>query len=190
MAVLGLAVFLVAFPVWITVDAWRFPRSAWQVAGHRRWIWRALPVSLVGSAFLPFGVWWFRSLVLAADGSCIPYLVKVRPMLRLAGLMETEPRRRRAGRLAPPIRIEAQAPQPAKRNLSSWLNPYDEILVGYNRNQPRVVAVNRRGEEYVLFAKPTWEETLEARDRVSDDLLRMGLDRWRRFYGAPSDFLD
>lgn len=82
--------FLVAFPIWIAVDAWRFPAHAWQVAGQRQWVWRVLPLALIGIALLPFGVWWFRSLVLAADACCIPYLAKVRPTLGLARFMETD----------------------------------------------------------------------------------------------------
>lgn len=71
----------IVLPIVTLVDAWRFPARAWRVTGQPRWLWALLPVCLLGVAFVPFGDWWFRALLLAADASCVLYLVKVRPML-------------------------------------------------------------------------------------------------------------
>ncbi|MDQ3896427.1 MAG: hypothetical protein M3326_04085 [Actinomycetota bacterium] len=189
---MAVAFLLVALPLGLAIDAWRFPGRAWRVAGHRRWVWRTVPALLVGVAVLPFGAWWFRSFVLAADATCVAYLAKVRPTLRLDSFLDREPP---PGLLAHPspstISIEARPAQPRKwSRLLSVVAPYDTLLLGSVGTQPHVVAVNGQGGTHVLFAKPTWEAAIEARDRVRDDLLRMGLDEWRRFYGVPADFVD
>lgn len=184
------AVWLVGGPILIGLDAWRFRGDAWKVAGHRQWLWKLLPISLVAVAFLPLGVWWFRSMILAADASCVPYLVKVRPMLRLASVFEEDRRpTARHGPAAATVRVEAQpAPRPVKSRLLYWFFGSGSVS-GVDDYLPRVVAVNHRGDERVLFTKATWEEALEASGRVKDDLLGMGLERWRGYYGVPTDFL-
>ncbi|MDQ6836782.1 MAG: hypothetical protein M3137_00170 [Actinomycetota bacterium] len=145
----------------------------------------------MGIAFLPFGVWWFRVVVLAADASCVAYAVRVRPMLRLARVLDDDVQPDHHDGAATSIyRIEAH---PADRSLKSRMMSSLDLfgfLADSDRRQARVVAVNGRGEERVLFVKATWEEALEARDRVHDDLLRLSLERWRGRYGVPGDFLD
>jgi hypothetical protein len=64
-----------------------------------------------------------------------------------------------------------------------------EANLGSGETRPRVVAVNGRGERRVLFTQDSWDDAVAARDRVQDDLLRMGIEAWRDFYRVPSDFL-
>lgn len=186
----AVAFLLVGCPILITADAWRFPARAWRVAGSRRWLWTVLPTLLVGAAFVPFGDWWFRSLVLAADASCVPYLAKVRPMLCLdCALDVAEEADHHDGAGTTIARIEAHPAHQTKRSsLISSFAPYG--VQDSERSQPHVVAVNGFGQERVLFLKTTWDEAVEAKDRVEDDLQRMGLEQWKQFYGVPNDFAE
>jgi hypothetical protein len=82
--VLGIVVALVAFPVWAGGDALVRPRSAWATVGHHKavWVLGTAPPPVLALAFASAG--WFRAIVLAADVVAYAYMVKVRPLVRLA----------------------------------------------------------------------------------------------------------
>jgi hypothetical protein len=80
----AIVVVLVAFPLWASVDALARPRAAWSTAGYHRavWVLATGPPVVVALAMASTG--WFRLVVLAADVAAYAYMVKVRPLVRLA----------------------------------------------------------------------------------------------------------
>jgi hypothetical protein len=91
-AVIGVLAALVLFPLWACGDALIRPRAAWKTAGHRQAVWvLATGPPTVGAVALAT-VGWFRAIVLGADAAAYMYMVKVRPMVRLAQGLHRENR--------------------------------------------------------------------------------------------------
>jgi hypothetical protein len=82
--VIGAIVALVIFPLWACGDVLVRPNAAWKTAGYHRAVWALAtgPPTIVAIAFATVG--WFRALVLSADAVAYAYMVKVRPLVRLA----------------------------------------------------------------------------------------------------------
>ena len=55
--------------------------------------------------------------------------------------------------------------------------------------RPRVVVVNKSGQEFLLFSTATLDEALEKRDRVRHELDELPLDVWCDRHVVPGDFV-
>ena len=65
-----------------------------------------------------------------------------------------------------------------------------EFFSAIDESQPSLVVRNGRGEERKLFNVETWEEAVERRDRLREELSSTGIQVWGARYKVPAPFFD
>jgi len=65
-----------------------------------------------------------------------------------------------------------------------------EFFSAIDESQPSLVVRNGRGEERKLFNVKTWEEAVERRDRLREELSSTGIQVWGARYKVPAPFFD
>lgn len=69
------------------------------------------------------------------------------------------------------------------------INVY-EFFSAIDESRPSVVVRNGRGEETKLFNVRTWDEAVERRDRLREELESTGIQSWGDRYKVPAPFFD
>ena len=69
------------------------------------------------------------------------------------------------------------------------VNVYEFFSV-IDESRPSLVVRNGRGEERKLFNVKTWEEAVERRDQLREELSSTGIQVWSARYKVPSPFVD
>lgn len=69
------------------------------------------------------------------------------------------------------------------------VNVYEFFSV-IDESRPSLVVRNGRGEERKLFNASTWEEAVERRDQIREELESTGIQAWAARYKVPARFFD
>ena len=67
------------------------------------------------------------------------------------------------------------------------INVY-EFFSATDESRPSLVARNERGVEMRLFTVQTWEQAIERRDELRQELATTGIDEWCSRYKVPAAF--
>jgi hypothetical protein len=65
-----------------------------------------------------------------------------------------------------------------------------EFFSTIDESRPSLVVQNGRGEERKLFNVMTWEEAIERRDQLREELESTGIRAWGARYKVPAPFFD